>query len=239
VTTQTQDKSSPPEANGNGPEKRSLAQKLLAVATSIEDIDLDGKNDHFKYEYATAANILRHVRKPLADEGVLLLTSLESIEERSKGNSTVTTVRVRFMFVDTDANVYPQEQHDKIRPEPQGIFTAFWAGQGDDPSDKGLAKAYTSAIKTFLRETFLLPLGDDPEADTRADKRSEGDSSPQLPADEKLPPEFVKMLGEKVDKAGLSQHLPMKLRSFGVVAITDLTVEQGRVLWAWSENPDG
>jgi hypothetical protein len=48
----------------------------------------------------------------------------------------------------------------------------MWAGEGDDPADKGLGKAYTNAIKTFARLQFLIPQGDDPEADASTDQRS-------------------------------------------------------------------
>jgi hypothetical protein len=48
-----------------------------------------------------------------------------------------------------------------------------------------------------------------------------------------LPPEKVTSLKQAVDAAGLTDHLPMKLRSFGVESLEDLTVEQGIGVYEW------
>ena len=55
-------------------------------------------------------------------------------------------------------------------------------GAGDDGADKGLYKAYTGAVKYFLMKTFLIPTGDDPEADTKADERAASRAAPARPA---------------------------------------------------------
>ena len=159
----------------------SLFAKLAAVVEEVSGVEKDGRNDFHKYDYATAEAIMRAIRGPLATRKVALIPSLltheerESVSEKGK-KSTLTTVRIRFTFADGETG----ETHE-----------CEWAGTGDDPGDKGLYKAYTGAIKTFLRETFLLPAGDDPEADKRTDERTaEGagrsksnGSQPTLPED--------------------------------------------------------
>jgi hypothetical protein len=135
-----------------------LYAKIAQVVTEVGEVAKTGTNDFHGYKYVTAETILTALRKPLAEKQVALLSSVTAIEERayktSRGNeSIITTVHVDFTFVDGATG----EMH-----------RCSWAGQGDDPADKGLGKAYTNAIKTFLREQFLLPQGDDPEGDKGA-----------------------------------------------------------------------
>lgn len=139
-----------------------LFHKIAAVVKQVEGVEKKGHNDHFHYDYATAEDVLRAIRGPLADKHVALFCSVQAIDERAYKTSggkesVITTVHVDFTFADGDTGE---------------MFKCSWAGQGDDPADKGLGKAYTNAVKTFLRQTFLLPQGDDPEADTSTDKRA-------------------------------------------------------------------
>ncbi len=139
-----------------------LYAKLAEVVAEVLSVERDGTNTFHKYKYTSAEAMLRALRGPLAARSIALLPSVTDIAEREittgKGNaSTVTTVRLSFTFVDGETG----ETH-----------VCEWAGQGDDPADKGLGKAYTNAVKTFLREAFLIPQGDDPEADTKTDERA-------------------------------------------------------------------
>ena len=142
--------------------KSGLHAKLVRVGQAVTHVEKDGKNSFHKYLYASASGVLAAIRKPLFAEGVTLTPSVESIDDReytTAGGKTsvVTTVTVKFTFVDAESG--EREEH-------------VWAGRGDDNADKGLSKAYTSAVKTFILETFLLPTGDDPEADARTDERA-------------------------------------------------------------------
>jgi len=148
---------------------KSLALKLTEVMADVENIEKDGRNDFHKYDYATAENVLRTLRKPLRERGILLVSSLADIGEREfvtpRGKpSTLTTVKVHMRFIDGETGE---------------VIECDWAGAGDDPADKGLYKAYTGAIRTFLRQTFLLPQGDDPEADRSTDERAAGRNGTQ------------------------------------------------------------
>jgi hypothetical protein len=141
-----------------------LFAKIAHVMGEVSRIPKDGFNDFHKYSYVTEAALVEAVRAKLAEKNVALIPSLTSTEERpyetEKGkHSVVTTAHVAFTFVDGDTGA---------------MFKSEWAGQGDDPADKGLYKAYTGALKYFLMKTFLIPTGDDPEADTGTDQRSQG-----------------------------------------------------------------
>jgi hypothetical protein len=178
----------------------SLYRKLSEVVAEVEGVAKDGRNAFHNYDYTTAETLLRALRKPLSARKVMLLSSVTDIGEREirtakGGASTITTVRVQFTFVDSETG----EKH-----------ACEWAGQGDDPADKGLGKAYTNAIKTFLREQFLIPQGDDPEADSKTDAR----------AAERAPSN-----GQKKKPSPLSDSNRAKvLKAFADAGINDLTL---------------
>jgi hypothetical protein len=143
--------------------KSSLYLKLAEIVAEVGYVAKDGKNDFQNYRYTSAEALLAAIRGPLSARRIVLMPSLTALSEReyttSKGKaSVITTAHVRFTLVDGESG----EKHE-----------CEWAGQGDDPADKGLGKAYTNAIKTFLREQFLIPQGDDPEADPSTDRRAQ------------------------------------------------------------------
>lgn len=136
----------------------SVYAKLRELVTEVGAVEQRGHNERQDYDYMTAEDLLRAVRKPLADKGLTLVPSLTEVTEREihtrSGASTITTVTVEFTITDGEGRV-----------------DATWAGQGQDPGDKGLGKAYTNCIKTFLRTLLLIPQGqDDPEADPETDR---------------------------------------------------------------------
>lgn len=163
-----------------------LYAKLAEVVAEVGYVGKDGKNEFQNYRYTSAEALLATIRGPLSQRGVVLMPSLTALSEReyttSKGKaSIITTAHVRFTLVDGESG----QSHE-----------CDWAGQGDDPADKGLGKAYTNAIKTFLREQFLIPQGDDPEADSKTDERG-ADRAPtnrQQNGHEYVTPDDIKAL---------------------------------------------
>jgi hypothetical protein len=140
-----------------------LAAKIAEVVAEVEGVGKHGRNDFHKYNYATAEDVFRAVRGALAARRVAIVPSVLDVEEReyetSRGSaSTITTVTILYTVIDGDSG-------EK--------WLCHWRGQGDDPADKGLAKAYTNAKKTFLRDLLALPQGDDPEADHKTDERAQ------------------------------------------------------------------
>lgn len=145
------------------PASARLAQKLIAIATDIGAIDKDGYNQAQRYAFTSADHVVGQIRLKLFEQGVLLLATEENTEERLRstakgGETAITTVHLTFVFVDSDTG-------ERIELN--------WPGRGEDPMDKGVGKALTNALKTFLRQQFLIPWGnDDPEADEGSDHRA-------------------------------------------------------------------
>lgn len=133
---------------------KTLYQKLVEVMTEIGRVEKRGYNDFHKYAYVMESDLMEAVRQRLADRNVLLIPAVESVQH----DDTLTTAVMRFTFVDAESG----EKHE-----------VQWAGTGDDKGDKGLYKAFTGAEKYFLMKMFLISTGDDPEGDTRTDKRAD------------------------------------------------------------------
>lgn len=133
-----------------------LAQKIVEIALSIDRIEKDkvfpGQG---RWTYASAENVLSTVRGEFLSRGVLVLGSERDSSDRPRttrqgDETTVTTVHIQFTLLDAESN-------ERIELD--------WLGRGEDAADRGVGKALTNAIKTFMRQQLMLPWGDDPEAD--------------------------------------------------------------------------
>lgn len=143
-------------------EQKKLVQKLAEVMKEVKYIQKRGYNSFHKYKYATEADVAEKVREALAERNIVMIPSLtnHSIREHttSKGNREyITTVVMEFRFIDGETGE---------------TITFSMIGEGQDAGDKGPYKAMTGAQKYALMKTFMIPTGDDPEADEDVDKRN-------------------------------------------------------------------
>jgi hypothetical protein len=162
----------------------SLHRKLAEVSLAVHRIPKRGKNVHFGYDYATEADVSEAIRRELAERGITLTPSITRIEREAlpvaqgKRPEFLTTIFMHYTFTDAETGE---------------VLEADWIGAGVDGSDKGAYKAMTGAHKYFLMKFFMIPTGDDPERDRRADNaatapRARG-SAPPAHLSEGPPPE--------------------------------------------------
>ena len=133
----------------------SLASKLADVMKAVQRIPKHGRNNFHNYDYATEADIVEAIRGELADRQVMLVPSVtgHSREPIGEKGSVLTLLPMEMEFIDGESN------ERIVKP---------WLGCGSDKDDKGIYKAMTGAEKYFLLKTFLIPTGDDPERDDKA-----------------------------------------------------------------------
>jgi hypothetical protein len=160
-----------------------LRQKLAEVRRRIGYIQKRGFNERNNYSYVTAADLAGAVGDILAELGVVIIPSLESIAyESGRGNGSEMArsaqVVMAYTFTDVDTG--------------EAITTKV-AGQGLDAGDKAPYKAMTGALKYALLQSFLLATGDDPE-DERIN-HSSGNGSERL-----ITPEEARQLRLLVDE---------------------------------------
>lgn len=157
----------------------SIYSKLLQVMSEISYIQKDKTNTFHRYNYASEAAIKEKLHESLVRNRVLFLPYRSELAERvsglgKDGKEALTTLKLYYKFVDVDSG----ETHEG---ELHGI--------GSDALDKGIYKAITGAIKYILTGTFLIPTGDDPEEDTKEEKKqskAEGHAQQQQIAERKI-----------------------------------------------------
>lgn len=161
-----------PEDNPQSPPAPlNLRQKLAEVRRRIGYIQKRGFNERFNYRYVTAADIAGAVGDILAQLGVVVIPSLESIvyEPVKIGGAQVERV-ARVVMTYTFADVETAE-----------TVTVKVPGEGLDVGDKASYKAMTGALKYALLQSFLLATGDDPE-----EERLDSTDSSAQPRDARL-----------------------------------------------------
>jgi ERF superfamily len=136
-----------------------LFAKILKVASGVEKIEKSGYNKHQNYHYSTEQDLINSVRNLLMENKLIVLTDSETKEviklskpDKNGGvtESLVTVVNTRHTFCDTETGAtYPIQS----------------TGAGHDPTDKGVFKGITGAMKYFISKNFLVPTEDDPESD--------------------------------------------------------------------------
>jgi hypothetical protein len=154
-----------------------LRQKMLEVMRSIGHIEKRGEHPKFHYAFAQASDVFLAVREAFLAQGVVFLSSEEGkvmLPEQAESQSGNAIFRVflqmRFTLLDTESD-------EKLE--------ALHTGEAMDNQDKGANKAKTAALKGFLLQTFLIPTGDDTEAEdheakpTQNARRVEGQACPK------------------------------------------------------------
>lgn len=134
-----------------------LHRKIAEIVAAVDHVEKDGYNRNHSYAFTSEAAFLRAVRGELASRSITVYPAViaESVRidpRPAPDKGFITTCVVNYTFTDADTGE---------------SFTASVPSQGFDMLDKGLFKAMTGAIKYVLRQTFLLPTGDDPEDSPR------------------------------------------------------------------------
>lgn len=142
------------------PSLASLYRKLAAVSGAIGAVEKDGRNQDQKYRYPTPASVMSAV-KPLLGEHKLAIVPhlIEFVEidtgQRSQGGKPFMLNRVTMHYHLLDGE------------SGESLVVPWQAQAGTYGDDKGLAKAQTIALRTFLIQLFQIP-AEDPETDPDA-----------------------------------------------------------------------
>lgn len=127
---------------------KSIIVALAAIRDDVGHVEKDGRNTHFKYDYASETALARAIRPLLAKHGLVILQSVATHPPPFVDGKN-THVTLEFTLAHTDGSVWPE----KIR-----VFAT-----GADPGDKGAYKANTGGYKYLLNRLFMVDTGDDPE----------------------------------------------------------------------------
>lgn len=192
----------------------SIYKKIAKVMQDIQKVPKNGRNDFHKYNYVTESDLLEHIRPILLKAGLAFFTTVEEQER----DGEFTKVKMKFTLVDTESG--------------ETLESVFW-GEGQDKGDKGLYKAYTGATKYFLMKTFLIPTGDDPEADASVDERNYGAQSAKKPGNTNAPqakpitPQLIGVIKTTWMQKGFElEKLDAQLKRLYNKTLTQLTMDE-------------
>lgn len=128
-------------------EKTNILRKLHAIMDEVKYIQKDKKNTHQGYTYASEQVIKETFHKAFTNHGVIFTISTSN--PRVLGG--VTWIDCIYRFTDMETGE---------------VLEGTFLGSGQSRDEKGHYAAITGAIKYILTSNFLIPTGDDAEADT-------------------------------------------------------------------------
>jgi len=138
-------------------DKLSLATKVAMVMQAVEYVNKGGTNSAQGYKFVQATDVAKVVRHELGKLNVAMIPiAIDVISEghTPSGKQALLTLRYTWQLTDGD----------------NGETLTFQSiGTGADSGDKAAYKAATGALKYALLTAFLIPTGDDPEADAKTD----------------------------------------------------------------------
>lgn len=189
-------------------DKKTIYAKIAKVMSQVERVPKNGYNNFHKYEYATESDLTEAIRPILQEAGLAFFSTV--IEQERDGEFT--KAKMEFTLADVETG--------------ETLTSTYW-GEGQDKGDKGLYKAYTGAVKYFLMKTFLIPTGDDPEADEQ--QKPQGQQPPQSRQQKKqLSDKQVKRLYAIANSSGFTTEDVKKvlMKDYNKTQAADLTKQE-------------
>lgn len=200
--------------------KASLYRKLAFVAGAIGAVEKDSRNKDQGYRYASPASVMSAVKPLMDSQKLAIIPHLVDFAEIDSGQRAGSGKPFMINRISMHYHIVDGESGEEI--------VVPWQGQaGTYGDDKGLAKAQTIALRTFLIQLFQIP-AEDPETDPDArDSRPQNERQPaqQRPAARQAPaPRQPATNGASYEPpAEPPKQTPMRARMLG--RITELTAQ--------------
>lgn len=128
-------------------EVKQLAEAMLKARQGMTKVHKTSKNTHHGYDYASLEDILNVVEKPLAENDLVVLSSVEELIAEDSTNRVLVKLKTTL-----------------LHKSGEFVEQSCW-GEGVDKQDKATYKAITGARKYALACMFNLVTTDEPEAD--------------------------------------------------------------------------
>jgi hypothetical protein len=128
-----------------------LAKRITKAMSTLRPLILDGYVPQLHYRYPTIAQVREKANEALAQAGIALIPSVvkvgRGVRQGEGGKQiAVTAVELEIAIVSDD-----------------GSYKVRWVGESQDVSDKGIPKAISAAIKSFLATFLLAPVAEEEE----------------------------------------------------------------------------
>jgi hypothetical protein len=147
---------------------QNIALAICEVMAAASHVQKTGQNSFHGYAYASDADLLRVLQPAMAKAGLAMVPAQIAIANKQLDKGKVQTdVHVQYTLVHSSGETLHLQA----------------VGRGIDKEDKGPYKAMTGALKYALRQTFLVPTGDDPEVHSAI--HAEPEPAPKKPVAKK------------------------------------------------------
>lgn len=168
------------------PEDRPIVKALSEIRKAVASVKKAGRNDHHKYSYAAAGDVMHVFKDALAENGVDITPHEISREFVHEGRVLVMSFEFHTVH----------ESGDKLDPPP--VFSGMCAcvTKSGAFDDKAANKCLVGAQKYFLLQKFQIPTGDYDDAD------GEAGVHPDTPAT--VPDEFYRCQDMLMSAAGVA-----------------------------------
>jgi hypothetical protein len=141
-------------------DKISLASKIAKVMQAVGYVEKGGTNAAQGYKFVQASAVADKVRAELVKLNISVTPSQVGIVNMGLTPSgKQSTITLLYTWTLTDGETGETLNFQSV-------------GTGADSGDKAAYKAATGALKYALLTGFLIPTGDDPEADARTDEET-------------------------------------------------------------------
>ncbi len=131
------------------PPSPEVGKAVAEAMAAVEDVALDGFNQRFGYRYPSIAVVRGAAGRALAKAGVSIFPSITRSGRASRATSK--GGQIQMTFVELLIHIVT----------PGGTATVRWEGQAEDVTDKGVAKAVSNGIKSFLQTWLLMGVAED------------------------------------------------------------------------------
>lgn len=140
------------------PPMAQLARKMANIMGQLKRLRQGGQNQQ-GWTFTSIDDITDAIRALMAEHGIALFSKMLKATQVKDGKTTLATVDMEFELVCADTGAA------KIMS---------WTGSAEDYSDKAINKAAVYAEKFWLKSTFLVSTGKDPDAKSPGlDRRNE------------------------------------------------------------------
>lgn len=172
------------------PAPTKLYTALHKARASMSMVAKGGENKFDKYKYATLADYLEAIQKPLDDNGLIVVSHIDEInwlqDRETKGGGFEKVCRIMLRTT-------------VIHAESGESLSVTVLGEGQDRGDKAFYKADTGARKYALANLFNLATDDDPETDSPG---TNGSTSAAQPTDSGVRPRASTKQNQPAPSAG-------------------------------------
>jgi hypothetical protein len=148
-----------------------LAQALAQACGAVEALNLDGFNAYHRYHYPTIAQVRERARQAFVEAQIVFLPGIVRVGRVMRQTQDGKQIKVTVVEVDC-ALMHSSGQ----------VVSRRWIGESEDVGDKGVQKAASAAIKSFLINTLLMPVVEEENDDGSPEEaRAQAVQQPRQP----------------------------------------------------------